>query len=154
MWVPSHVGTRATNLTTPQKTQLSHRWSPHIILTRPTLLKKHFCSTSLNLFQYSSSWYQSINSNHLNISDYTKAKEIIKLTRKDQTRIIRSRLGHTRLTHEFRLVQATDNLCKFCNSMSIEHIFNECTAFNYNLIHIPNRNLTPLLSNPTTTDLL
>jgi len=120
------------------------------------ILKKHFYSTSLNLFQYSSSWYLSIHSTHLNISDYSKAREIIKLTRKVQSRITRFRLGHPKVSHEYRLLQATDNPCKFCNNNSIiiENILNGCTAYNNKRIHIPNKNLTPLLSNPKTTNLL
>ena len=52
------------------------------------------------------------------------------LTRFEEVLLCRLRLGHTRLTHEYRMSQSTRTLCDLCHTpISIPHILIDCPKF-------------------------
>jgi len=119
-------------------------------LDRNRYLKSTLLNYVPHLINKTSTWYQTTNVSHLNIAHYTKNPVFSKLSRIEQTKLIRLRLGHTRLTHANRFVQPPSNQCKFCNSTdtSITHILNECPSFHNIRPKTPNSDLIPFLTSP------
>ena len=54
------------------------------------------------------------------------------LTRPEQVKMARLKIGHTRLTHEHRLKGVAAPMCQECNTiLTVKHILLNCKKFEY-----------------------
>ena len=130
MWIPSHcdigenhrVDTLAKEALTMEKDQnfLFHH--------------KDFKTLIYNKIKdkWAQEWHDSPSSNKLReIKPYLLNNDSINyLSRRDSTIISRLRIGHTRLTHKYIIEKTNPPNC-ICNlsTLSVKHIFNECTSY-------------------------
>ena len=72
-------------------------------------------------------WRQLTDNKKLKSVQQTTAKKVLKLSRIDEVKLTRLRIGHSRLTHSFILLGEEVPMCIECDSpVSIKHILLEC----------------------------
>ncbi|MCG7877158.1 MAG: reverse transcriptase domain-containing protein [Candidatus Thiodiazotropha endolucinida] len=129
-WLPSHMNIRGNELA-----DLEAKSALSLIITN---LKIPFSDFKSNINKYISNKCQSTwekeTTNKLNeIKQNFNSKCIFSnYSRKDQTRITRCRIGHTRLTHSFILKNEQAPFCVSCNEpFTVKHFLIYCTEFNH-----------------------
>lgn len=108
----------------------------------------------LTSYDKSSLWYQKLNiRNDPLIFQNSFIQKSHILQRRDIIKIMRIRLGHTRLTHEHILSQLPHPRCSFCNDgsdLSLDHILENCHYFTDDKLKIFKRNsIIKELKSPT-----
>jgi len=76
-------------------------------------LKLEFLTRNKLNIEHCNQWYKNINKDNSNIDNYCRSFHP-KSSRLDQIKIIRLRLGHTKLTHEHYFNQNQTSPCPFC----------------------------------------
>ena len=129
-WLPSHVNIRGNELADSEaKSALS------LVITNFKIPHSDFKS---NVCQYINNKCQSV----WETQTYNKLNEIkpnfnskcifSNLSRKEQTKITRCRLGHTRITHSYILNNEQAPFCIPCNEpFTVKHFLVTCAEFNY-----------------------
>lgn len=117
-------------------------------------LKAELSQKDSNIDRNLSHWYTNISQNYPTVNQYLKinAKS---LSRENQTKIIRLRLGHTRLTHKHLMDKNLSNTCNYCNAYptNVEHILDKCTYFDVHRESLPCACPSDLLKNPSVDNL-
>ena len=129
-WLPSHVNIRGNELADSEaKSALS------LVITNFKIPHSDFKS---NVCQYINNKCQSV----WETQTYNKLNEIkpnfnskctfSNLSRKEQTKITRCRLGHTRITHSYILKNEQAPFCIPCNEpFTVKHFLITCAEFNH-----------------------
>ena len=129
-WLPSHVNIRGNELADSEaKSALS------LVITNFKIPHSDFKS---NVCQYINNKCQSV----WETQTYNKLNEIkpnfnskctfSNLSRKEQTKITRCRLGHTRITHSYILNNEQAPFCIPCNEpFTVKHFLITCAEFNH-----------------------
>ena len=129
-WLPSHVNIRGNELADSEaKSALS------LVITNFKIPHSDFKS---NVCQYINNKCQSV----WETQTYNKLNEIkpnfnskctfSNLSRKEQTKITRCRLGHTRITHHYILNNEQAPFCIPCNEpFTVKHFLITCAEFNH-----------------------
>ena len=148
-WLPSHVNIRGNELADSEaKSALS------LVITNFKIPHSDFKS---NVCQYINNKCQSV----WETQTYNKLNEIkpnfnskctfSNLSRKEQTKITRCRLGHTRITHSYILNNEQAPFCIPCNEpFTVKHFLVTCAEFNYIRTKYFNvKNIKELFNMPT-----
>ena len=148
-WLPSHVNIRGNELADSEaKSALS------LVITNFKIPQSDFKS---NICQYINNKCQSV----WETQTYNKLNEIkpnfnskctfSNLSRKEQTKITRCRLGHTRITHSYILNNEQAPFCIPCNEpFTVKHFLITCAEFNYIRTKYFNvKNIKELFNMPT-----
>lgn len=155
IWVPGHVQIAGNEFadkiakdTLRSPSFLSPNFNPQDL---NKLIKKLANSNQLLLWDKTSEWYRAINKNKLSVKDYANNIEPSRMSRIEVTKIIRLRLGHSKLTHEHYINKNISSQCTYCNQaqISIHHILSECSSFHTQRHRsLSQNNPKELLSNP------
>ena len=130
-WLPSHIG-----ITGNEKADQAAKWAlaqepdvsaiPHTDLL--PLSREHIRS------QWQNDWNKK-KDNHLysvqpTLEQRSDKRKRAGLTRPEQVKMARLKIGHTRLTHEHRLKGVAEPMCQECNAiLTVEHILLNCKKF-------------------------
>jgi len=93
------------------------------------LLKNHLTQEKETLINKCNTWYKNINTNNTHISTLSNIIQE-EITRVDQIKFIRLRLGHSIITHKHLFDPNTSRNCPLCQStpVKMEHILDSCPA--------------------------
>jgi len=115
-------------------------------------LKEQLNENKKNILFKCNNWYLNININntHTSFSSNVTQQEI---TRLDQIKFTRLRVGHTNLTHKYYLDRTTPINCPICLThapVNMDHILNSCPAIAQTKLNIlKNINAIQYLRNPS-----
>ena len=126
-WLPSHINNCGNKLAELEALSLSI-----------TDLKIPHSDFKSNIHQYVMNKCQSIwekqteNKLHELKPDFNSKCSFLSYSRQNQTKITRSRIGHTRLTHPYLLTNDQPSFCISCNEpFTVKHFLITCTEFNH-----------------------
>ena len=129
-WLPSHVNIRGNELA-----NLEAKSALSLVITNFKIPHSDFKS---NIRQYINNKCQSVwetqTLNKLNEikSNFNSKCTFSNLSRKEQTKITRCRLGHTRITHSYILKNEQAPFCIPCNELfTVKHFLITCAEFDY-----------------------
>ena len=94
-------------------------------------IKNYYIKENINnLTENTSSWYKQTNPTSISIEHFLDSTHK-HISRLDTIKILRLRLGHSRITHEYLMNPQKSNICIYCNTntISIKHILIECPYF-------------------------
>ncbi|XP_058977368.1 uncharacterized protein LOC131802040 [Musca domestica] len=118
-------------------------------------VKTQFYCERNSLWNNCSDWYKSISNNKTNIKTYIHNNKL--LSRRDQIKIIRLRLGHSSATHDHIINKDIQKECTFCKSTTFDmnHLLSNCQHVKQYIKSLfPNINLIDTLKNLDTTKLV
>ncbi|XP_059221123.1 uncharacterized protein LOC131995879 [Stomoxys calcitrans] len=152
IWVPGHSNILGNEFADAVAKQANKMPLISTANTSPNDIKKHiqkdFSLKQIEIWNSSSLWYKNLNRNKLNLHDYLHKDQL--LSRSDQVKIIRLRLGYCRLTHDQVIDRTLDKHCPFCRSSTSDttHIFLFCPHIKLLISnYFPNKSLLEILSN-------
>lgn len=92
-------------------------------------IKIHYNLLLANTITNTSMWYQNINPLKINITQYLTRKNH-QLSRMEEIKFIRLRLGHTKLTHAYYINPNISTSCPLCSSQpfNLDHILTSCPS--------------------------
>ena len=139
-WIPSHVGIEGNELADEAAKLATSNGRVHRLETPATDIIAHVKSKIKDRWQQV--WFNIQDNKKLRKIQSTTNKAVFKLSRKDQMKVTRLRIGHTRLTHGYLLVAQEQPICVECTwdeddpvYLTVEHILLECG--NYALDRLP-----------------
>lgn len=129
VWVPSHVGIRGNELADRAATD-AHNLEEEVdnLITQQDL-QAHMKSFTYKKYQYE--WSSLENNKLRDIQPTIKHRQFtIMLTRKQEMIINRLKIGHTYLTHQYKLSKESPPTCEWCDcDLNVQHIFNCDSVF-------------------------
>ena len=139
-WIPSHVGIEGNELADEAAKLATSNGRVHRLETPATDIIAYVKSKIKDRWQQV--WFNIQDNKKLRKIQSTTNKAVFKLSRKDQMKVTRLRIGHTRLTHGYLLVAQEQPICVECTwdeddpvYLTVEHILLECG--NYALDRLP-----------------
>lgn len=158
IWVPGHskiTGNEIADTAAKNAIRAPLYTTPNLLRSDiKKHLKYHFLNKQNLLINHTSPWYTNINYKLININNYLSHTG---LNRQDQIKILRLRIGHTRLTQQHVLDKNLSNSCPNCNYQpnNVEHILDTCTqSKHFRGKHDIPAKPSDLLKNPTSDNLL
>lgn len=155
LWIPSHINITGNELA-DQTAKKSFQF-PLVYTTNNNSndIKKHiqnsFILSNGNSFAETSNWYQSTNSQKLSICNFLNNNHL-SISRLEETKLIRIRLGHTKITHSHYFTNDTPCNCPLCDSIffNLNHLLNSCSfTLQIRSRFFPNNSPLSALTNPT-----
>lgn len=132
IWVPSHKNIAGNERADCAAKKFTEKSRPEIEQI-PITLKDYKMKVKAYYREQFKQWWREIDpeSNHLRRlkPEICKFVELNKLTRKENVKITRLRLGHTRVTHTHLLNPGIVNICECGGSLSVDHIITDCPKF-------------------------
>lgn len=127
-WVPSHVGIQGNELADIAAKQAASPDAQITPINIPASDITHTFKSAVNQL-WNDEW-RSQHHNKLNLIKKTTENWIIPLTRQQQIKITRLRIGHCLLTHRYILEQRPPDICDQCDvELSVTHIITDCPKF-------------------------
>lgn len=135
IWIPGHVAITGNELADhmAKASTLMPLIYTHNYNTKDfnRYFKNQLATKLKNKITSCNEWYRNLNQNLIHINDYLNRISHNNITRLDQIKIIRLRLGHTKITHQHYIDQNISSLCTLCNSnnnINVKHILNFCPS--------------------------
>ena len=136
IWIPSHIGITGNSLADSEaKAALQ---LPVTNLPVPYSDFKGLIKSYVDK-RWQQSWDTEANNKLHGIQPLIHTQPIYSLPRRDERLIHRLRIGHTHLTHSFRMKKEQPPQCTHCQvPLTVQHILIDCTYFNTNRVHFFN----------------
>ena len=140
IWIPSHIGITGNSLADSEaKAALQ---LPVTNLPVPYSDFKGLIKSYVDK-RWQQSWDTEANNKLHGIQPLIHTQPICSLPRRDERLIHRLRIGHTHLTHSFRLKKEQPPQCTHCQvPLTVQHILIDCTYFDTNCVHFLTRAFT------------
>ncbi|XP_023312337.1 uncharacterized protein LOC111692524 [Anoplophora glabripennis] len=128
IWTPSHIGIQGNEIADCSAKEAAKNQLLDDVLIRSEDIKAYLKNSNLENWQ---EYWNSLNTKLKEVRpNVTKGIVTTSLTRREQTAIIRLRIGHTNLTHNHLLRGLPPPLCENCNvPLSAKHLLLDCPRF-------------------------